>query len=67
MESHREAQNQRVFRTLHAVVSHQFGPNWKIAMNGYNLANRLNYGNLFSNRVTPSVGRSFLFNLSMTY
>lgn len=50
-----------------AVVSHQFGPHWKVAMNGYNLANRLNYGNLFSNRVTPSVGRAFLFNLSANY
>ena len=49
------------------VLSHQFGSHWKVAMNGYNLANRLNYGNLFSNRVTPSIGRSFLFNLSASY
>ncbi|MCP1231107.1 TonB-dependent receptor [Acetobacter indonesiensis] len=50
-----------------AVVSHQFGPHWRVAMNGYNLANRLNYGNLFSNRVTPSIGRAFLFQLSASY
>lgn len=50
-----------------ALVSHQFGAHWKVAMNGYNLANRLNYGNLFSNRVTPSIGRAFLFNLSANY
>ena len=49
------------------VLSHQFGSHWKVAMNGYNLANRLNYGSLFSNRVTPSIGRSFLFNLSASY
>lgn len=50
-----------------AVVSHQFGSHWRVAMNGYNLANRLNYGNLFSNRVTPSIGRAFLFQLSANY
>ncbi|QHI95507.1 TonB-dependent siderophore receptor [Aristophania vespae] len=50
-----------------AVISHDFGDHWRIAMNGYNLANRLNYSNLFSNRVTPSLGRSFLFNLSANY
>ncbi|KXV57908.1 membrane protein [Acetobacter senegalensis] len=50
-----------------AVVSHEFGSHWRVAMNGYNLANRLNYGNLFSNRVTPSIGRAFLFQLSANY
>lgn len=49
------------------VISHRFDNHWKIAMNGYNLANRLNYGNLFQNRVTPSIGRAFLFNLSADY
>jgi len=50
-----------------AVVSHTIGKHWRIAMNGYNLANRLNYSNLFSDRVTPAIGRSFLFNISATY
>ncbi|MFT9295807.1 MAG: TonB-dependent siderophore receptor [Acetobacter orientalis] len=50
-----------------ALISHNFGKHWRVAMNGYNLANRLNYSNLFQNRVTPAVGRSFLFNLSATY
>lgn len=50
-----------------AVVSHHFDDHWKVSMNGYNLANRLNYGNLFSNRVTPSIGRAFLFNLAASY
>lgn len=50
-----------------AVVSHRFDKHWKVTMNGYNLANRLNYGNLFSNRVTPSIGRAFLFNLAADY
>ncbi|KXV33731.1 TonB-dependent receptor [Gluconobacter thailandicus] len=47
-----------------AVISHNFGEHWRIAMNGYNLDNRLNYSNLFSDRVTPAVGSSFLANIS---
>ncbi|AZV37729.1 TonB-dependent receptor [Komagataeibacter xylinus] len=50
-----------------AMVAHHFNNNWKVAMNAYNLDNRLNYGSLFTNRVTPSVGRSFLFNISAQY
>ncbi|KXV47654.1 hypothetical protein AD945_09720 [Gluconobacter albidus] len=50
-----------------AVISHNFGKHWRVAMNGYNLDNRLNYSNLFSDRATPAVGRSFLFNLSANY
>ncbi|NHO34117.1 TonB-dependent receptor [Acetobacter sp. LMG 1636] len=50
-----------------AMISHSFLKHWKVAMNGYNLSNRLNYSSLFSDRVTPSVGRSFLFNISASY
>ncbi|MBS0961013.1 TonB-dependent receptor [Acetobacter thailandicus] len=50
-----------------AMIAHKFGEHWRIAMNGYNLANRLNYSSLFQNRVTPAIGRSFLFNLSVSY
>ncbi|QOF94897.1 TonB-dependent receptor [Novacetimonas hansenii] len=50
-----------------AMVSHRFNNHWRMAMNAYNLDNRLNYGSLFSNRVTPSIGRSFLFNVSAQY
>ncbi|WP_259654512.1 TonB-dependent receptor [Gluconacetobacter dulcium] len=50
-----------------AVLSHHFNDHWKIAMNGYNLANRLNYQSLFSNRATPSAGRTFMGQLSFTY
>jgi len=49
------------------MVAHTIGKHWRVAMNGYNLANRLNYSNLFADRVTPSIGRSFLFNISATY
>ncbi|WP_040509661.1 TonB-dependent receptor [Gluconobacter morbifer] len=50
-----------------AVISHNITKRWRVAMNGYNLDNRLNYGSLFSNRATPSIGRSFLFNISANY
>ncbi|MFT8719110.1 TonB-dependent receptor [Acetobacter sp.] len=51
-----------------AMISHSFLDNhWRIAMNGYNLANRLNYANLFSNRAVPAVGRTFLFSVSAHY
>ncbi|WP_254454847.1 TonB-dependent siderophore receptor [Acetobacter estunensis] len=53
--------------TFDAMVSHTIGKHWRLAMNGYNLANRLNYSNLFTNRVTPSIGRSFLFNVAASY
>ncbi|MFW7269291.1 TonB-dependent receptor [Gluconacetobacter sp. Hr-1-5] len=50
-----------------AVLAHHFGEHWKIAMNGYNLANRLNYQSLFSNRATPTAGGTFMGQLSFTY
>ncbi|WP_291364388.1 TonB-dependent receptor [Acetobacter sp. UBA5411] len=51
-----------------AVISHSFLNNhWRVAMNGYNLANRLNYANLFSDRAVPAVGRTFLFSVSANY
>ena len=50
-----------------AMISHRFDRHWKISMNGYNLANRLNYQSLFSNRATPSAGRMFLGEVSFTY
>lgn len=50
-----------------AVISHRFDEHWKISMNGYNLANRLNYQSLFSNRATPSTGRMFIGEVKYTY
>ncbi|QDH16684.1 TonB-dependent receptor [Swingsia samuiensis] len=50
-----------------AVISHHFNQHWKVSMNGYNLANRVNYQNLFANRATPSTGRTFLGQLEFVY
>jgi catecholate siderophore receptor len=55
--------------TLDALVSHDFGERrqWRVAVNGYNLTNELNYDSLFGNRVTPSAGRTVIFSLAATY
>mgnify|MGYP003365075824 CR=1 FL=1 len=50
-----------------AMISHRFNDRWKVSMNGYNLANRLNYQSLFSNRATPSAGRMFLGEVALAY
>lgn len=50
-----------------AMVSHRFDQHWKLSMNGYNLANRLNYQSLFSNRATPAAGRMFMGEVSFAY
>ncbi|CAI3925339.1 MULTISPECIES: TonB-dependent receptor [Commensalibacter] len=52
--------------SIDAMLSHKFDEHWKVAFNMYNVTNRLNYDSLFSNRVTPSAGRAFLFSLNMT-
>lgn len=49
------------------TVSHHFGAHWKIALNGYNLGNRLNYSSLFTNRATPAPGRTFLGQINYSY
>ena len=51
--------------TIDAMLSHKFDDHWKVSFNIYNLTNRLNYDSLFSNRVTPSNGRAFMFSLNM--
>ncbi len=36
-----------------------------MAVNGYNLTNRLNYSSLFRNRAVPAAGRTVLFSLTL--
>lgn len=50
-----------------SVISHHFGRHWQVSLNGYNLANRLNYNSLFSGYATPAPGRTFLGRLTMDY
>ncbi|WP_137176264.1 TonB-dependent siderophore receptor [Roseomonas sp. AR75] len=53
--------------SLDAMVSHRIGPNWRAQFNIYNITNELNYDMLFTNRVVPSPGRSFVLSLSGTF
>lgn len=55
--------------SLDALVSHSFGERkqWRVAVNGYNLTNELNYEALFNNRAVPSAGRTVIFSLAAAY
>ncbi len=48
--------------SLDAVVSYELA-NWRFALNGYNLTDRLNYSQAFGNRGTPAPGRAFVFSV----
>jgi catecholate siderophore receptor len=47
-----------------AMVSHQIRPQLRAQLNVYNIGNALNYDVLFANRVVPSAGRTFIFQLA---
>ncbi|TCZ60842.1 TonB-dependent receptor [Roseicella aquatilis] len=55
--------------SLDALIAHNFGERkqWRVAANGYNLTNELNYEGLFNNRAVPSAGRTVIFSLSALY
>jgi len=52
--------------TFDALISYAFD-NWRISLNGNNLADRLNYDGLWSNRVIPSAGRSFVLTVGASF
>ncbi|MDX6806992.1 TonB-dependent receptor [Terrihabitans rhizophilus] len=43
--------------TLDALASYE-NDNWRVALNGYNLTDELNYDGLWANRAIPSAGRA---------
>jgi catecholate siderophore receptor len=45
--------------TLDVFVSYRAGP-CRFSLNGYNLADRLNYAQVFSNRAVPAAGRTII-------
>jgi catecholate siderophore receptor len=45
--------------TLNAFAAFETGP-YRFALNVYNLANRLNYTQVFGNRAVPAPGRTFI-------
>jgi catecholate siderophore receptor len=52
--------------SVDAYVAYETGP-YRIALNGYNLADRLNYAQVFSNRGAPSPGRSFILSFGVAF
>lgn len=52
--------------TLNAFASYRRGP-YRIALNVYNLTDRLNYTQVFGNRAVPAAGRTFILSLGATF
>ncbi len=52
--------------TLDAFVAYRFG-HYRVALNVYNLADRLNYTQVFANRAVPAAGRTFIVSLGATF
>lgn len=52
--------------TFDAFVSYRVG-RYRFAVNGYNLADRLNYTQVFGTRATPSPGRTIIFSVGATF
>ncbi|HEX7758307.1 MAG TPA: TonB-dependent receptor [Caulobacteraceae bacterium] len=52
--------------TLDAFAAYRFGP-YRVALNVYNLADRLNYTQVFGNRAVPAGGRTFIVSLGATF
>jgi catecholate siderophore receptor len=52
--------------TLDAFASYSTG-RWRISLNGYNLTDRLNYGQVFGNRAIPAAGRTLIVSLGASF
>jgi catecholate siderophore receptor len=52
--------------TLDAYVSYRRGP-YRFAINGYNLADRLNYTQTFGTRATPAPGRTIILSIGASF
>ena len=52
--------------TINAYVAYKTGP-YRFAVNLYNLADRLNYTQVFSNRAVPAAGRTVIFSVGATF
>ncbi len=52
--------------TMDAFVSYK-RDNYRVALNVYNLADRLNYTQVFGNRAVPSAGRTFILSVGTTF
>jgi len=52
--------------SVDALLSYEFD-NYRIAINGYNLTNNLNYGSFFNNRAIPPAGRAVTVTASVKF
>ena len=52
--------------TVDAYVAYKTGP-YRFAVNLYNLADRLNYTQVFGNRAVPAAGRTVIFSVGATF
>lgn len=52
--------------TVDAYLSYKAGP-YRLSINGYNLADRLNYAQVFSNRAVPAAGRTIILSVGATF
>ncbi len=52
--------------SLDAMVSYELD-GWRLAVNGYNLTDELNYDASFNNRAIPSAGRSAIFSVGKKF
>ena len=52
--------------SLDAFVAYKFG-NYRVALNAYNLTDRLNYVQSFGNRGVPAPGRTIIASIGFTY
>jgi catecholate siderophore receptor len=52
--------------TVDAFASYRTGP-YRFAVNVYNLANRLNYTQVFANRAIPAAGRTVIFSVGASF
>ncbi len=52
--------------TLDAFIAYKTGP-YRFSVNAYNLADRLNYTQVFGNRAVPAAGRTVIFSVGATF
>jgi catecholate siderophore receptor len=52
--------------TLDAFVAYRAGP-YRVSINAYNLADRLNYAQVFGNRAVPAAGRTVIFSVGASF
>lgn len=52
--------------SLDALVQYEFG-RWRVALNAYNLTDKLNYAQSFANRAAPAQGRTFLLSFGGSF